>query len=60
MRLNDSIDTLKGIYCYDHNNGDSRNIVNDTSYQTLADAQDFALLGARIFNTHCTQVSEMQ
>ena len=53
IRLNDSIDTLKGIYWFmHHNNGDSRNIVNDTSYQTLADAQDFALLGARIFNMH--------
>ncbi len=50
---NDSTDTLKGIYWFMHpNNGDSRNIVSDSSYQMLVDEYDFALMGARIFNMH--------
>ena len=51
--VNDSTDTLKGIYWFmHHNNGDSRNIVDDTSYQNLVNGQDFALLGAHIYNMH--------
>ena len=53
MWINDSTDTLRGIYWFMHpNNGDSRNIVTDSSYQALADSQDFALMGAHIFNMH--------
>ena len=53
MWVNDSTDTLRGIYWFmHHNNGDSRNIVNDSSYQLLASNQDFALMGAHIFNMH--------
>jgi agmatine deiminase len=53
MWVNDSTDTLRGIYWFMHpNNGDSRNIVTDSAYQTLADSQDFALMGAHIFNMH--------
>ena len=51
--INDSTDTLKGIYWFmHHNNGDSRNIVDDSLYQNLVNGQDFALLGAHIFNMH--------
>ena len=51
--VNDSTDTLKGIYWFmHHNNGDSRDIVNDSSYQNLVNGQDFALLGAHIYNMH--------
>ena len=51
--INDSTDTLKGIYWFMHpNNGDSRDIVTDTAYQNLAQGQNFAVLGARIFNMH--------
>ena len=51
MWVNDSTDTLRGIYWFMHpDNGDSRNIVNDSNYQTLASSQDFALMGAHIFN----------
>jgi len=51
--INESTDTLRGIYWFMHpNNGDSRNIVTDTAYQNLALEQDFALLGAHIFNMH--------
>lgn len=53
MWVNDSTDTLRGIYWFMHpNNGDSRNIVSDSAYQALADSQDFALMGAHIFNMH--------
>ena len=53
MWVNDSTDTLKGIYWFMHpNNGDSRSIVNDSAYQSLVNGQDFALLGAHIFNMH--------
>ncbi len=49
--INDSTDILRGIYWFMHpNNGDSRNIVNDSVYQTLVNEQDFALMGAHIFN----------
>ena len=51
--LNDSIDTLRGIYWFMHaNNGDSRNVIYDTLYQNLASNKQFALMGARIFNMH--------
>jgi len=51
--INDSTDTLQGIYWFMHaNNGDSRNIVMDTSYQNLVTGKEFALLGAHIFNMH--------
>ena len=51
--INDSTDTLRGIYWFMHpNNGDSRNVVYDTMYQNLVNQQDFALLGAHIFNMH--------
>ena len=51
--INDSTDTLRGIYWFMHpNNGDSRNIVTDTAYQNLAQGQNFAVLGAHIFNMH--------
>ena len=51
--INDSTDTLKGIYWFMHpNNGDSRNIVDDSIYQSLAVGQNFALMGAHIFNMH--------
>ncbi len=51
--INDSTDTLRGIYWFMHpNNGDSRNVVYDTMYQNLVTQQDFALLGAHIFNMH--------
>ncbi len=51
--INDSTDTLQGIYWFMHpNNGDSRNIVTDTAYQNLATTQNFALLGAHIYNMH--------
>ena len=51
--INESTDTLRGVYWFMHpNNGDSRNIVTDTAYQNLAQEQDFALLGAHIFNMH--------
>ena len=51
--ISDSTDTLKGIYWYMHpNNGDSRNIVNDSNYQILASNKDFALMGAHIYNMH--------
>ena len=53
MWVNDSTDTLRGIYWFMHpNNGDSRNIVTDSAYQALASSQDFALMGAHIFNMH--------
>ena len=53
MWVNDSTDTLRGIYWFMHpNNGDSRNVVSDSNYQILASNQDFALLGAHIFNMH--------
>ena len=53
MWVNDSTDTLRGIYWFMHpNNGDSRNIVTDSAYQALASGQDFALMGAHIFNMH--------
>ena len=53
MWVNDSTDTLRGIYWFMHpNNGDSRNIVTDSAYQALANGQDFALMGAHIFNMH--------
>tara|TARA_B110000014_G_scaffold264402_1_gene265677 strand:- start:6402 stop:8234 length:1833 start_codon:yes stop_codon:yes gene_type:complete len=49
--VNDSTDTLRGIYWFMHpNNGDSRNIVTDSAYQTLVNGKDFALMGAHIFN----------
>lgn len=51
--INDSTDTLRGIYWFMHpNNGDSRNIVTDSAYQSLVNGQDFALMGAHIFNMH--------
>ena len=51
--INDSTDTLRGIYWFMHpNNGDSRDIVTDTAYQNLAQGQNFAVLGAHIFNMH--------
>ena len=51
--INDSTDTLKGVYWFMHpNNGDSRNIVDDSIYQSLAVGQNFALMGAHIFNMH--------
>jgi len=51
MWVNNSTDTLRGIYWFMHpDNGDSRNTVNDSNYQTLASSQDFALMGAHIFN----------
>ena len=51
--VNDSTDTLRGIYWFMHpNNGDSRDIVTDSAYQSLVDNQGFALLGAHIFNMH--------
>ena len=53
MWVNDSTDTLRGIYWFMHpNNGDSRNIVTDSAYQALASGQEFALMGAHIFNMH--------
>ena len=53
MWVDDSTDTLRGIYWFMHpNNGDSRNIVTDSAYQALASGQDFALMGAHIFNMH--------
>ena len=53
MWVNDSTDTLQGIYWFMHaNNGDSRNIVTDSAYQTLVNGQNFALMGAHIFNMH--------
>ena len=53
MWVNDSTDTLRGIYWFMHpNNGDSRNIVTDSAYQALASGQGFALMGAHIFNMH--------
>ena len=53
MWVNDSTDTLRGIYWFMHpNNGDSRNIVTDSAYQALANGRDFALMGAHIFNMH--------
>ena len=53
MWVNDSTDTLQGIYWFMHgNNGDSRNIVSDSAYQALVDSQNFALMGAHIFNMH--------
>ena len=53
MWVNDSTDTLRGIYWFMHpDNGDSRNVVNDSNYQILASNQDFALMGAHIFNMH--------
>ena len=53
MWVSDSTDTLRGIYWFMHpNNGDSRNIVTDSAYQALASGQDFALMGAHIFNMH--------
>jgi len=53
MWINDSTDTLRGIYWFMHpNNGDSRNIVNDTAYQNLVNEKNFALMGAHIFNMH--------
>ena len=40
MWVNDSTDTLQGIYWFMHaNNGDSRNIVSDSAYQALVDSQ---------------------
>jgi len=51
--INESTNTLRGIYWFMHpNNGDSRTIVTDTAYQNIAQQQDFALLGAHIFNMH--------
>ena len=51
--VNDSTDTLRGIYWFMHpNNGDSRDIVTDSAYQSLVNNQGFALLGAHIFNMH--------
>jgi len=51
--INDSTDTLRGIYWFMHpNNGDSRNIVTDSTYQELVNEQHFALMGAHIFNMH--------
>ena len=51
--INESIDTLKGIYWFMHpNNGDSRDFVYDTNYQNLATNKNFALMGAHIFNMH--------
>ena len=51
--VNDSTDTLRGIYWFMHpNNGDSRNIVTDSAYQTLVNGKDFALMGAHVFNMH--------
>lgn len=53
MWVNDSTDTLRGIYWFMHpNNGDSRDIVLDEDYRVLTNNQDFALLGAHIFNMH--------
>ena len=53
MWVNDDTDTLRGIYWFMHpNNGDSRNIVTDSAYQALASGQDFALMGAHIYNMH--------
>ena len=53
MWVNDSTDTLRGIYWFMHpNNGDSRNIVTDSAYQALVSEQNFALMGAHIFNMH--------
>ena len=51
--INDSTDTLEGIYWFMHpNNGDSRNIVTDSAYQDLVSGQNFALMGAHIYNMH--------
>ena len=48
MWINDSTDTLRGIYWFMHpNNGDSRNIVTDSAYQALASGQDFVLMDSR-------------
>ena len=53
IRINDDIDTVRGIYWFMHpNNGDSRNIVTDSSYLALVDSQNFALMGAHIYNMH--------
>ena len=49
--INDSTDTLRGIYWFMHpNNGDSRNIVTNPAYQALANNQNFILMGAHVFN----------
>ena len=49
--ISDSTDTLRGIYWFMHpNNGDSRDIVTDLNYQTLASNKGFALMGAHIYN----------
>jgi len=48
MWVNDSMDTLRGIYWFMlPNNGDSQNIVTDSAYQALASGQDFVLMDSR-------------
>ena len=55
--VNDSTDTLRGIYWFMHpNNGDSRDIVTDSAYQSLVNSQSFALLGAHIFYMHMYRI----
>jgi len=49
MWVNDSTDTLHGIYWSMHpNNGDSQNILTDSAYQALASGKGFVLMDSRM------------
>ena len=51
--IDDSLDTLKGIYWFIHGlNGDSRNVVNELNLQLTVSNNKFALAGAHLSNMH--------
>tara|TARA_S200000501_G_scaffold312586_1_gene303677 strand:- start:2450 stop:3508 length:1059 start_codon:yes stop_codon:yes gene_type:complete len=51
--VNDSIDTLKGIYWFIHGfNGDSRQYVNEFNFQVMVSNNQFALMGVHLSNMH--------
>jgi hypothetical protein len=51
--IDDSIDTLKGVYWFIHGlNGDSRGIVNELNFQATVSNNQFALMGVHLNNMH--------
>ena len=51
--INDSIDTLNGIYWFVHGfNGDSREVVNELNLQANVSNNQFALMGVHLSNMH--------
>mgnify|MGYP001158582566 CR=1 FL=1 len=51
--IDDSIDTLNGIYWFVHGfNGDSREVVNELNFQEMVSNNQFALMGVHLSNMH--------